>query len=265
MVVAIIAILAGLLLPTLSKSKERAQSIRCLNNTRQLFLAWMIYADEHSGRLAYNLGGQVANRGVAPRTNANWVNNILTWELHSDNTNTAGLFDAGLGPYTSKVADIFRCPSDHVLSDVQREANWRARVRSYSMNAMVGDAGQLSATGSNVNNPNYVQFFSLSSIPKPAQIFVFLDEHPDSINDGYFVNRAYSGEWSDLPGSYHNGGANFAFADGHSETHRWRQASSKPASKPDAAALPISLPKAEREDFYWVLERMSIGRDVAGH
>jgi len=262
-VIAIIGVLASILLPTLARSKSRAQGIYCLNNTRQLSMAWLLYADEHNGRLAYNLGGLVANRGVAPRTNLNWVNNILSWNTESDNTNTAGLTESGLGPYASKVATIYRCPSDDVVSDIQRDAGWQHRVRSYSMNAMVGDAGELSQTGRNVNNPNYVQFFSLSSIPRPAQIFVFVDEHPDSINDGYFVNRYYSGEWSDLPGSYHNGGANFSFADGHSEPHRWRQPTTRPPSRPDVAMLPISVPKSEREDLNWVLERMSVGQDHA--
>jgi len=262
-VIAIIGILAGLLLPALSKSKERARGIYCLNNTRQLCLGWMIYADDHNGKLIYNLGGDVANRGVAPRTNLNWANNILTWELDSDNTNTATLIESGLGPYVSKVSMIYRCPSDNVLSEIQRSAGWNARIRSYSMNAMVGNAGQLSGSGHNVNNPNYVQFFQISSIRKPSQIFVFLDEHPNSINDGYFVNRAYSGEWSDLPASYHNGGASFSFADGHSETHRWRIASTKQPVATDTTIFPIQVPKPERADLYWVLERMSVEEDMA--
>ena len=133
------------------------------------------------------------------------------------------------------------------------------------MNAMVGNAGDLSESGRNVNNPTYVQFFRLSSIPHPSQIFVFLDEHPDSINDGYFINRAYSGEWVDLPASYHNGGASFSFADGHSELRKWRVASTKPPSRPDAALLPIQVPRGEREDLDWVLKRMSYHQDVPGY
>lgn len=264
-VIAIVGILAGLLLPVLAKSKSQANSLYCLNNTRQLSLAWLIYADEHNGHLAYNLGGQVGTGLVAPKTNLNWVNNILSWNTDSDNTNKASLTEFGLGPYTSKSASIYRCPSDDVLSDLQRNEGWLARVRSYSMNAMVGDAGDLSQSGRNVNNPGYLQFFKITSIPRPSQIFVFLDEHPDSINDGYFVNRAYTGEWSDLPGSYHNGGANFSFADGHGESHRWRFAHSKPPSKPDAAALPISVPKPERADLYWVLGRMSVEQEEAAY
>ena len=79
--------------------------------------------------------------------------------------------------------------------------------------------------------------------------------------DGYFINQAYSWEWTDLPASYHNGAASFSFADGHAETHRWRFASTKPPSQPDGAPLPLKLPKTGWGDFSWVLERMSIDRD----
>jgi prepilin-type N-terminal cleavage/methylation domain-containing protein/prepilin-type processing-associated H-X9-DG protein len=261
--IAIIGILAGMLLPALAKAKAKAEGIICLNNTKQLGLAWILYADDNHGRLAYNLGGNsdVDPRGLAPSNDLNWVNNIMDWELHSDNTNAATITRASLGPYASKAVNIYRCPSDRVLSDVQRQAGWSARLRSYSMNAMIGDAGSVSSTGTNINNPQYTQFFTISSIPAPAAIFVFLDEHPDSINDGYFLNETYDWKWTDLPASYHNGGANFCFADAHAEGHRWIFASTKRPARPDGAApLPMAamLPRAEWDDFDWVTSRMSV-------
>jgi prepilin-type N-terminal cleavage/methylation domain-containing protein/prepilin-type processing-associated H-X9-DG protein len=259
-VVAIIGILASMLLPALSKSRSKAQGIFCLNNARQLALAWQMYADEHNGRLAYNLGGDARGRGVAQRTNLNWVNNILSWELDSDNTNVLTITQAGLAPYANHAFNIYRCPSDNVLSDIQRGAGWTARIRSYSMNAMVGDAGDLSQAGYNVNNPDYVQFFSAQSIPRPSEIFVFLDEHPDSINDGYFVNKAYYVEWLDLPASFHDGAASFSFADGHASLRRWMYAHTRPPARPYAAELPAYIPKGQLEDFHWVLEKMSVAR-----
>lgn len=260
-VITVIAILASLLLPVLSRTTAKAQGMSCLSNTRQLGLAWLIYSDEHNGRLAYNLGGDVKIRGVAPATYLNWVNNVLNWELTPDNTNLVTITQAGLAPFASYSTRIYRCPSDRVLSDIQRSAGWSTRIRSYSMNAMVGDAGDLSVSGFNRNNPDYVQFFSMTSIPKPSGIFVFLDEHPDSINDGYFVNKADYWEWIDLPASYHNGGASFSFADGHSEAHRWRLDSTKRPAQPDGAPLPMKLPKTEWGDFQWVVDRMSVDRE----
>src|SRR5206468_4278882 len=105
-----------------------------------------------------------------------------------------------------------------------------------------------------------VQFLKLVTIPKPSQIFIFLDEHPDSINDGYFLNKADDLEWIDLPASYHNGAGCFSFADGHSEVHRWLEASTRRPARPDAATLPFDISPSESRDFDWVAERMSIER-----
>ena len=94
-----------------------------------------------------------------------------------------------------------------------------------------------------------------------SEIFVFLDEHPDSIDDGYFINRAYSWQWRDLPASYHNGAAAFSFADGHSTLHSWAVPSTIRPPWPDAASLPISLPYQEWSDFQWVISHMSVESD----
>ena len=151
-----------------------------------------------------------------------------------------------------------RLQSLEFLRHVQREAGWSTRLRSYSMNAMLGDAGEISQTGFNRNNPNYVQFFKLSSIPEPSDIFTFLDEHPDSINDGYFLNKAYRRQWIDLPASYHDGAAAFAFADGHATLHRWTQPLTRQPPRPDAASLPLDIPAGETTDYEWVVARMSL-------
>jgi len=264
-VISIIAILASLILPAMARAKARAQGSICLNNTKQLSVAWMVYADDHSGELAYNLGqsarSPVAMPSVAGTTMGdNWVNNVENWELNPDNTNAAAVVATGLGPYTSKTAALYRCPSDNVLSDLQRQNGWAGRVRSYSMNAMVGNAGGFSQTGTNLNNPSYVQFFKSTSIPRPADIFVFLDEHPDSIDDGYFLNREVSpAAWNDLPASYHDGGASFSFADGHSERHRWKNASTRQPSRPYTLSLPMAITDG-LQDYSWVLAHMSVER-----
>src|SRR5579862_4717645 len=96
-VIAIIAILASLILPALSQAKARAQGNFCLNNTRQLSVAWVLYADEHNGRLAYNLGQSARITTAAPsiangpQMAQNWVNNVLNWETNSDNTNSGAV------------------------------------------------------------------------------------------------------------------------------------------------------------------------------
>jgi prepilin-type processing-associated H-X9-DG protein len=125
------------------------------------------------------------------------------------------------------------------------------------MNASVGNAGYITKSGVNTNNPNFVQFFKLTSIPVPARIFVFLDEHPDSISDGYFVNRSSYPEWIRLPASWHNGAATFSFADGHAEIHSWKCPSTKPPSAPDASGLPIDV-SDDPLDFNWIIAHMSV-------
>lgn len=265
-VISIIAILASLILPALARARARAQASLCLNNTRQLGLAWMVYADDHNGLLAYNLGrssritAALPAALTGPTMQENWVDNVLNWELSADNTNTAAVVGSGIGPYANGSAAVYHCPSDNVVSDLQRTVGWDARVRSYSMNALIGDAGGFTTGGFNVNAPSYVQFFKSTSIPHPADIFVFLDEHPDSIDDGYFLNsESEPPMWTDLPASYHDGGANFAFADGHSELHHWRVGSTKQPARPYVLNLPMVITDG-LEDYHWVLSKMSIER-----
>jgi prepilin-type N-terminal cleavage/methylation domain-containing protein len=267
-VIAIIAVLAAILLPALTQARERARAIICLNNTKQLLVAWHIYASDDAEMLPYNLG----MAGSSFRTDLNWVNNVMTWDLSSDNTNLATLTQASLGPFVSGNTAIYHCPSDNVLSGLQKAAGWTSRIRSYSMNAMVGDAGTFSTNGYNVNNPGYTQFFKSTQIQQPTEIFVFLDEHPDSINDGYFLNKSpengggyvaapNSAQWNHLPATYHNQATAFSFADGHSALHRWTQPSTVFPPLPNAISLPIQIPAnpaAGLTDFDWVLEHMSL-------
>jgi prepilin-type N-terminal cleavage/methylation domain-containing protein/prepilin-type processing-associated H-X9-DG protein len=266
-VIAIIGILAAILLPALAGARERSRGVYCLNNTRQLTLAWELYADDHDGFLPYNL----VMEGTF-RTNINWVNNVMTWDLSPDNTNVATITDASLGPYVVGVTGIYHCPSDRVLSAIQSAAGWSQRIRSYSMNAMVGNAGSAIVGSQNVNNPGYRQFFKVEQMPRPSDIFVFLDEHPDSIDDGYFIDQDTPttgwtpssvpiNEWRDLPASYHNRSAAFSFADGHAILHRWLRSSTIMPATAYTASLPIAIPStppSEHDDFEWVMEHMSV-------
>lgn len=189
------------------------------------------------------------------------MSDLLDWDLDSDNTNLAELTTAAaLGAYVTESSAVFHCPSDTVLSSIQQGAGWANRARSYSMNASVGDAGEITQSGSNTNNPKYVQFFKISSLPAASQIFVFMEEHPDTITDGYFLNDAYPQQWIRLPASYHDLSANMSFADGHSELHRWQDSWTTPPSQPDAAAsvLFTNLPADQQDDFAWVISHMSI-------
>jgi prepilin-type processing-associated H-X9-DG protein len=242
-VIAVIAILAGLLLPALSKAKAKAQGIACLSNIRQLSLAWTLYADDNANRLVHNHGIEETRA-----RRANWVNNVQDWTDSEENTNLVYLTTSRLGPFLSGGVGVFKCPAD------KSRALSGPRIRSVAMNSLVGDPGILT----NEFNPDFVQFFKSSDFRNPSAIFVFLDEHPDTINDGFFMNRLGRYEWGNLPGSYHNGGLNLSFADGHVEGHRWQVADT--IRPPRRGAVGGTIPAQPATDYEWLLDRTSVLR-----
>src|SRR5947207_11047980 len=119
-VIAIIAILAGLVLPAIAKARIRGYSVVCLSNSRQLTLAWMMYAGDYGDRLPYNLGGDKGRIIFAPNTNINWVEGVMSWELDSDNTNATLMTEGTLGAYVNYNPKVYKCPLDRALSKEQR-------------------------------------------------------------------------------------------------------------------------------------------------
>lgn len=240
-VIAVIAILAALLLPALGSSKAKAEALTCANNLKQLTLAWQLYADDNESLI-------VNNHGV-PETLARrqtWANNVQDWVDGDDNTNRVYLTDSKLGPYANRATLIYKCPSD------REPALNGQRIRTMAMNAQVGNPGELT----NRFNPDYLQFFKTGEIPNPSGIFVFLDEHCDTLNDGFFVNRLDEPAWGNLPGSYHNGAGNLAFADGHMESHRWVVAQTvQPPHK--NVVRGNKIPATPATDFDWLKARTS--------
>jgi prepilin-type N-terminal cleavage/methylation domain-containing protein/prepilin-type processing-associated H-X9-DG protein len=219
-VIAIIAILAAMLLPALSRAKLKAQGIQCMNNSRQLGLAWNVYATDNSERVVSNLRN--SQRG-------GWVNGVMSFaQADTDNTNTTLLTTLPtnlpplLGPYVSANYAIYHCPADS-----SQAPNQPLRVRSYSMNGFVGSPAPdlLDSTG-------YKVFRKTTDFRTPTDIFVLLDEHPDTIDDGWYIfcNNNDPTErtvWENLPGSGHGGAGGLSFADGHSEIHKWQTAAAR--------------------------------------
>ncbi|MDA7618285.1 type II secretion system GspH family protein [Verrucomicrobia bacterium] len=242
-VIAIIAILAGMLLPALSKAKGKAQAVACLSNIKQMSLGWTLYADDHDDRLINNHG-----RDQTREDRDNWVNHVLDWGDAPDNTNTVYVSHGLLGPYVAHSISVFRCPSD------KTRAGNGPRIRSYSMNHLVGNPGVLV----DAFNPLYHQFFKSTAMRRPSQTHVFLGEHPDTINDGYFMNRLEDYEWGNLPASYHNSSANLSFADGHSEAHRWQVGGPEGTIRPPIqGGVGGSFAAQPAADFEWLKQRSS--------
>jgi len=242
-VIAIIAILAGLLLPALSRAKAKVEGIACLNNVKQLSLAWLLYAEENNERLVNNHG--IEETRARRQT---WVNHVLDWSANEENTNLLYLTEGKLGPFLGGAAAVFKCPSDRSRTAAG------PRIRSVALNSLVGDPGELT----NRFNPDYLQFFKTTDLRESSAIFVFLDEHPDTLNDGFFMNRLDEPRWGNLPGSYHNGAANLTFADGHAESHRWVVPDTvRPAREGGAGGGFDAVPPT---DYEWLRLRSSVRR-----
>jgi len=219
-VIAIIAILAGMLLPALAKAKAKAQGILCMNNTKQVELACHMYLSENQDKFpgAYH-GGFEPAVGARERP---WVTGWLDWTTSSDNTNTIFLTDpryAVLAPFFAGAKNIYKCAADKIIAQVQRQRGWTERVRSISSNIFVGEGNAESGPmGSIYAHPSKM---SDLLIPGPSRTWVYVDEHPDSINDaGNFAPNS-DNNIVDVPANYHNGACGYAFADGHSEIHKW--------------------------------------------
>jgi prepilin-type N-terminal cleavage/methylation domain-containing protein/prepilin-type processing-associated H-X9-DG protein len=250
-VIAIIAILAAMLLPALTKAKQKTQGIYCMNNTRQLALAWLMYADDHNGTLVENHHGGDARGGANPNS---WVTGWLDWTSSSDNINTAFLTDprwAKLSPYSKGSFALYKCPADNY----KHAQNPGPRVRSISMNASMGDGNKKDFGGW---TPTFFYAKKIANVirPPPALAWIFVDEHPDSINDAcFFVNpwlTPSTYHWTDLPASYHNGACGFSFADGHAEIKKWRDPNTRqPVRLTDFGGLD----DANSVDFAWIAER----------
>jgi len=266
-VIAIIAILASMLLPALANAKHKAQGISCLSNNKQLVLGWQLYGGDFEDRCANNFTIPGTQEAITSKKFNNWVNNVMTWSAGSDIdsrsvTNVEWVRNGVLGPYTAGAVGIYQCPADKFVSPAQRRAGWSRRLRSNSMNALFGQSD---------NNPTdaqrrgaswafggaYRQFLKMQDVVQPSMTYLTLDEHPDGINDAFFVTDPAAGSWQDIPASYHNGACGFSFADGHAEIKKWLSRTSKyPVDFTYGPQMPFDA--AGRRDMEWYKERIQL-------
>jgi prepilin-type N-terminal cleavage/methylation domain-containing protein len=249
-VIAIIAVLAGMLLPALSKAKAKGQGIQALNNLRQLGLGWIMYADDHGGKLPPNSDG--GNAGKAANT-PSWAGGWLDFSSNYDNIDTGLLIDnennphaAHLGPYLKNAA-VFKDPADK--SQVNLFGRLFNRVRSVSMNGYMGGGRVWDGNGA------YRLFKKIDEIvvPQPAKAWVLITEREDSINDGWFGVDMIANQ-VDYPASYHNNAGALTFADGHSEIKKWLDPRTMPLLK-RGELMPLNVPMANNPDLEWLRER----------
>ena len=263
-VIAIIAILAGMLLPALGKAKTKAQGILCMNNTKQLMLAWRMYSDDANGRLPY---AYAENKGSWKYKYA-WVHGILNFNNSNPaNWDPTTTLEAGvIWPYTGNAQNIYKCPADHSTvkpTSGPFQGKTIPRIRSVSMSAWVGgNEGDWKYNwfgGGMSERKQWRMYLKQSDFvdPGPSMTWVLLDEREDSINDGFWCTwmpgypDPSTTKMVDYPAGYHNNAAGFAFADGHSEIKKWNDPRTVPVVK-KGKPLKLNVPQPNNKDILWV-------------
>ncbi len=257
-VIAIIAILAGMLLPALAKAKAKAMGTGCMNNLKQLQLAHIMYPIDNEDR--------ITQPGNSRDEKYQWVGGWMGWPgpFPGDNTNQQMLLNVSnswLAPYLQSAA-IYKCPAD--LSMVTLSGKKYARVRSMGMSQAMGGPGGWLPPGSGYqeNQQRYKIFKKSSDIAAAgsSQMYVMLDEHPDSINAGGYANQmvesAGAARIIDYPASYHNRAAGISFADGHTEIKKWLDPRTvQPVKFYD---MPLNVASPNNVDVIWLAERTTV-------
>lgn len=260
-VIAIIAILAAMLLPVLAKAKTKSQGISCLNNTKQLTIAWRLYADDYSDLLL------ACQNGLPGRTN--WCDGNLDFSGAQANWDpTVNVMVSPIFPY-AKSAKIFKCPADG--AQVPGPNGQRLpRVRSNSMSQVFARGEWLDGPGTPTGGGPWRTYQRLGQVAQPVNTHVFVDEHPDSINDAAFAVQCRDNQPPDpnsgtriidFPANYHNGACGFSFADGHSEIHKWVGSTVRNAPVKYNGALPLNVAANDSwMDAKWMAEKSTVRR-----
>lgn len=250
-VLVVLSLLAG---SGLARTKPGIRSAQCLSNTRAMMCAWQLYARDYGEKMVVAVHGGAAMGGAGDATwGVGWVSGWLDWTTASDNTNTLLLVDPRYARFANYLRDArtYKCPSDNTLSSSQKAQGWTQRCRSYSENIYIGVGNWTQGP----TDPLYKSIERTSDFmyPSPAEAWVFIQEHSDSINDAAFW-APHQTRWINVPAPFHNGSTPLAFADGHSEMHRWEASASQGRATQvlyNDSTIGISAPSGD-PDIHWL-------------
>lgn len=257
MVLATLALLAVVTRPVWGSS-GMSKSLLCMDNLRRLQTAWLLYTTENQGVMPGNYSGEL----LPTATERPWVWGWLGWDTRPDNTNTTYFTQSRYAPlavYLDHDVTVYRCPADEYVSAAQGAKGWPPRARSYAMNCFMGEGNAPTIA---LSNPRYTFYRRLSDFRtrSPQQAFVFLEEHPDSINDALFwapnTPADAPWKWLDVPGSFHDGACWFSFADGHLEARTWTNLKLTPPVTTVGLSGKMEVPPGD-PDTTWFLQHAS--------
>jgi prepilin-type N-terminal cleavage/methylation domain-containing protein len=256
-VIAIIAILAAMMLPALSKAKQKAQGIQCVSNLKQLGLAWIMYSGDNNEAICRS-GGQAYDVNFLPNpytqpgdSHNMWVYGDMVGPGPSTNLDMIKL--GLLYPYVNNVG-VYKCPADRKI----QPGGPALTARSMSMNCWLNP---IQTWDSTKNRPPTYRVYKKQgdlNLPGSSQVFVFIDENPASINDGWFV--ADPGQptiWVDKPATYHNNAGGLDFADGHAEIRKWHDGNLISYS---GTAGNLSVASPDPGDLAWLTQRATVAQ-----
>jgi prepilin-type N-terminal cleavage/methylation domain-containing protein len=194
-VIAIIAVLMGILMPALQRAREQGKRAVCLNNTKSLVLAWLMYADENEGKLPKAQASE--SLGVEDC----WVRKpqgTLPVEAPIQDQLKA-LQDGALFPYAPNVK-VYRCP-----------VAAKTEMRTYSIvHAMNGyDFGGVAPVCKQIQN-----------LKQPGTRIVFIDDYGQDYDAAWAVHYDQAKWWNPIP-MRHGKGTVASHADGHAEFYSW--------------------------------------------